>query len=353
VIEMNVREKTSQGPVISVVSPVHNEGAGVEEFVRAVVQQLEATEPAFEIVLVDDGSQDDSWSRITVLAARDPRVVGLSLSRNFGKEAAMRAGLDASRGRAVIVMDSDLQHPPDVLPELIDRWRDGAEVVEAVKRTRTDQSWPGRIAARSFNRLFSWMTDVDLADATDFRLLSRPAADALLGLPERSSFFRGTSTWIGFERARVDFDVGARRSGDTKWTARALLRMAIDAITSFTAAPLQLVTIVGVTFAVFAAGLGIQTLWRWASGAAVQGFTTIILLLLIQGTFVLLGLGIIGQYLARTHDEVKARPTYIVGRRTDAPIEESRTSATADHPWSPGTNEDGDAGRRGLAGPPP
>lgn len=238
----------------------------------------------------------------------------------------MLAGLETARGRAVVVMDSDLQHPPALLSELVQRWREGAEVVEAVKRTRTGQPLGGRIAARLFNRLFVHLTGVDLTDATDYRLLSRRAVDALLELHERTPFFRGTSTWIGFERERVLFDVDPRVAGNSRWGFRSLVRMAINGVTSFTAAPLHLVTAGAAFFGIFALVLGVQTLLRYLQGSAVTGFTTVILLVLAQGTLVLAGLGVIGQYLARIHDEVKNRPRYLVGKTTEGSTERFRTS---------------------------
>jgi polyisoprenyl-phosphate glycosyltransferase len=308
---------TTDAPELSIVSPVHNEAASLPTFVAAVHAALADLALRYEVVLIDDGSRDDSWVRIREAAAEDPRIRGLSLSRNFGKEAAMRAGLEAARGQAVVVIDADLQHPPEIIPAMVAAWRGGAEVVEAVKHNRPDQSLVSRSASRLFNWGFSRLTAVELSDATDFRLLARPAVDALLSMPERSSFFRATSTWIGFERERVHIEVAPRNSGKTRWSVRSLTRMAIDAVTAFTAAPLRLVTAAGIVFALFAVALGVQTVWRWAAGDAIQGFTTVILILLVQGTFVLVGLGIIGEYLARVHDEVKARPRFIVARRTD------------------------------------
>ncbi|MFA9429669.1 glycosyltransferase family 2 protein [Egicoccus sp. AB-alg2] len=307
-----------QRPTLSVVSPVHDEGDGVAAFAKQVAAVLDEHGIDFEVLLVDDGSRDDSWQHITDLAAQDPRVHGLRLSRNFGKEAAMIAGLESATGQAVVVMDADLQHPPDLLPQMVAQWRAGADVVEAVKRTRTGQSVLHQVTARGFNRLFSRATGVDLQNASDFRLLSRPAVDALCSLPERVLFFRGTSTWIGFRRTRLEFDVGDVGERTSRWSTRSLLRLALDGLTSFTAAPLHLVTVAAVVFAVFALLLGIQTLVRWAMGDTVPGFTTLLLVLLVQGTFVLMGLGIIGSYLARIHDEVKGRPRYLVAERVHA-----------------------------------
>ncbi|KUL28672.1 glycosyltransferase family 2 protein [Actinoplanes awajinensis] len=296
--------------MISVVAPVYNEGAGVDRFLRRMDEVLAGYE--YELILVDDGSRDDSWNRIAACAVLDPRIHGVRLSRNFGKEAALLAGLEHATGDATVVIDADLQHPPSAIPEMIRRWRSGAQVVEAVKRNRTGQSLSSRLGARVFNGAFTRLTQVDLVDATDFRLLGRPALDALLRMPEHSSFFRGTSSWIGFTRETVEIDIDHREGGTSRWTARSLFRLAVNGLTSFTSAPLHLVTGVGLTFAAFSLVLGVQTLVRWMQGHSVAGFPTVILLLLITGTFVLLGLGVIGEYLARIHEEVRGRPRYLI-----------------------------------------
>jgi polyisoprenyl-phosphate glycosyltransferase len=303
-------------PLVSVVCPVRDEEAGLNTFVREVSQVLTSTEIAHELILVDDGSTDGSWRAITELASADEHVRGISLSRNFGKDAAIMAGIAEAAGDAVVVLDADLQHPPELLEEMIELWQAGAEVVEAVKLNREGQPFPVRVGAAVFNRVFRRFTGVDLTGATDYRLLSRRVVDALLTLPEHSVFFRGTSSWVGFERERITFRTGSRAVGASRWTLRSLARFATRNITSFTSAPLHLVTLAGVLFAVASVLLGIQTLFRWVSGAAVEGFTTVILLLLIQGSLVLTGLGVIGEYLARVHDEVKARPRYVVADRT-------------------------------------
>ena len=304
------------GGLISVVAPVYNEGAGVDRLVSRLREVLAGER--FELVLVDDGSTDDSWGRIAGHGRADPRVRGIQLSRNFGKEQALLAGLEHATGDAVVVIDADLQHPPGAIPAMLRQWRGGAHVVEAVKRNRTGQSLANRAAARVFNATFTRLTTVDLVNATDFRLLSRTAVDALLSLPEHASFFRGTSSWIGFRRAVVDVDIDHREGGASRWTARALFRLAVNGLTSFTAAPLHFVTLAGLGFAAFAVVLGVQTVVRWMRGDSVAGFPTVILLLLILGTFVLLGLGVIGEYLARIHDEVRGRPRYLVQDRTEA-----------------------------------
>ena len=301
---------------VSVVVPLLNEAETLDHLIASIVHILEGEDLPFEVLLVDDGSTDGTWQAICDASAVDARVVGLSLSRNFGKDAAIFAGLREASGDAVIVMDGDLQHPTSVIPELITRWRSGAQVVEGVKRTRAGQPFAVRFGARTFNRAFSRSTGVDLTDATDLRLLSRAAVEALLELPEHAVFFRGTSTWIGFRREQVEFDVEPRPHGTSRFSVLALARFAVRSLTAFTSAPLHLVTLLGVAFALFSVALGSHTLISWMRGVAVEGFTTVILLLLIQGSAILLGLGVIGEYLARIHDEVKARPRFIVEART-------------------------------------
>jgi glycosyltransferase involved in cell wall biosynthesis len=304
-------------PLVSVVAPIYNEGPGVDRFVERLSAVLHGTN--FELVLVDDGSSDDSWDRICKQATIDERVRGIQLSRNFGKESALLAGLEHAEGDAVVVIDSDLQHPPSAIPAMVRLWEDGFQVVEAVKRNRTGQGLISRLGGRLFNRSFTGLTKVDLVNATDFRLLGRTALDALLRLPEHSSFFRGTSNWIGFRRTTIEVDIDHREGGASRWTFRSLSRLAVNGLTSFTSAPLHLVTIVGLGFAVFAVLLGAQTLIRWVRGGSVAGFPTVILLLLVLGTFILLGLGVIGEYLARIHEEVRARPRYLVQEKSEAP----------------------------------
>jgi glycosyltransferase involved in cell wall biosynthesis len=324
------------GPLVSVVAPIYNEGDGVDRFVRRLGEVLGGAGLRYELVLVDDGSADDSWDRVVRHNLVDARVRGVQLSRNFGKESAVLAGLEHAGGDLVVVIDSDLQHPPTAIPDMIRCWREGAHVVEAVKRNRTGQSIGQRITAKIFNATFTRLTTVDLVNATDFRLMSRQAVDALLSMPEHSSFFRGTSSWIGFRRATIEIDIDHREGGASRWTFSSLSRLAVNGLTSFTSAPLHLVTIVGLTFAGFSVALGIQTLVRWIQGGSVAGFPTVILLLLVMGTFILLGLGVIGEYLARIHEEVRGRPRYLVQDRSvpPAPPPSPRRDALTDTPES-------------------
>lgn len=297
--------------LLSIVSPVHNESDNLDLFVSSVTQSV-APLGEWELILVDDGSSDDSWIVMRRLSASNRHLRCLRLSRNFGKEAAISAGLEKSRGDVVVVMDSDLQHPPVVVPDMVERWREGADVVEGVKKSRTGQSLPLRGASRVFNAMFSRAAGMEIQNATDFKTLDRKVVDAWRQMPERTLFFRGMSAWLGFDREQLFFDVPGRESGMTKWGLRELSRLAINGLTSFTSAPLQIVSIVGVAFGLFALVLGGQTLAQWLLGRTVEGFTTVILLLLLIGCAILLGLGIIGEYVARIHDEVKGRPRYVV-----------------------------------------
>ncbi|AKS43001.1 glycosyltransferase family 2 protein [Wenzhouxiangella marina] len=302
-------------PLVSVVIPAFNESSGLERLSSRVIEAVESCACQAELVVVDDGSTDDTWARLRQLSAADARIRGVSLARNFGKEAAVLAGLDEACGEAVIVMDGDGQHPPEQLPAMIEAWRAGVDIVEGVKKSRADQSWPARLASRLFNRIFTRLTGVDLTEAADFRLLSRCAVDQLLELPERAFFFRGLSSWMGYPTARIEFETAPRDSGQSKFGLFDLARYALRNTIAFTSAPLQLVTLAGLIFALFAVLLGLQTLWQWYSGQAVEGFTTVILLLLIHGSVVMIALGVIGQYIAQIHHEVKKRPHFIVKDR--------------------------------------
>jgi glycosyltransferase involved in cell wall biosynthesis len=297
--------------LVSVVIPAYNEAANLARVVDEVTRVLDGFDT--EIILVDDGSTDGTFDAARRLGTSDPRMKAIRFSRNFGKEAALLAGLRTAAGQVVITMDADLQHPPAVIPDLIERWRHGAQVVHAVKRSRVQDSWIVRTRAAAFNFLMARLTGFDLRDSSDFKLLDRIAVDAIIhDLPEHRRFYRGLTAWIGYETAAVPFDVGTRGGGEAKMSLRQLLGLAMVAVVTFTAAPLRIVTLLGLLTLGLGFIVGADALVSWWQGSAVSGFVTIVLLLLIIGSFVMISLGIIGEYLAKIYDEVKARPTYLI-----------------------------------------
>lgn len=304
-------------PDLSVVIPAHGEAAQLRPALAALRNALEDRPESYEVLVVDDGSQDATWQVLEEARADHPELWALSLSRNFGKEAALRAGLEAARGRAVVVMDADLQHPPDRIPEMLRLWsEEGAKVVSAVKSSRGAEPFLLRVAAAGFYSAFFRVAGCDLRGASDFKLLDREVVDALNDLPERGTFFRGLVPWLGFPERRVEFSVPPRAGGGgSRWSLRALVELGLTALTAFSAAPLRVVSYLGVGFLVFAAVLGAQTLWNWGRGVSVSGFTTVILLQLVIGSALMLSLGVLGEYVARIFEEVKRRPAYVVARR--------------------------------------
>ncbi len=299
-------------PDVSVVLPVYDEQESIGITLAAVREQLTTTGATFEIVAVDDGSTDATLARLEELSRTEPGLRVVRLSRNFGKESALTAGLDAARGRAVVVMDADLQHPPDVIPRMVALWREGHDVVSAVKATRSGEGLLYRALAALFNSMMGSAAGRSFRGASDFKLLDRQVVDALAECSERSRFFRGLVTWVGFRTAEVPFTVQRRVAGRTKWSVWGLVRYSIRNLVAFTALPLKLVAGAGFVTLVLAAGLAVQTLWRYLSGRAVSGFTTVILLQLILGGLLLTSVGIIAVYVAEIYDEVKRRPVFVV-----------------------------------------
>jgi glycosyltransferase involved in cell wall biosynthesis len=309
---------------IGVVIPAYREGQGIAATVSRINEILANHFANYEIVLVDDGSPDDTFARIQEIAATNRHVRGIRLSRNFGKEAALLAGLRTVRGDAVITIDADLQHPPELIPHMIQRWREGAKVVNAVKRDRNDAKPFYRWRASLFNRAFSGLTGINLVGASDYKLLDRQAVNILIdSFPEKMRFYRGLTAWIGLQQASVPFDVASRRAGSSSWSTRALLRLAMTALLTHTSAPLRLVTLVGSGAMLVGLVVAIDALWSWIQGQTVSGFTTLIMTMLITGSAIMISLGVIGEYLAKIYDEVKARPAYLVGSTCGDALESS------------------------------
>ncbi|MFT5686504.1 MAG: glycosyltransferase involved in cell wall biosynthesis [Myxococcota bacterium] len=282
------------------------------EMVEALIEQVKATMASvplsYELICIDDGSSDGTGA---LLRARTD-VVPVLLSRNFGKEPAMVAGLTLARGRAVILMDADLQHPPSLIPDLIAKWEAGFDVVNAVKSDRGQESLPYRLAASSFYRIISRVIGQDLRNQSDFKLLDRQVVDALLVCEERNRFLRGLVAWLGFSVAEVPFVVSQRAGGQTSWSFTGLVRYSTQSIVAFSSAPLISIAWLGFITTVLGVLLSAQTLWNYASGVAVDGFTTTILVVLIMGGTILVCLGVIAVYLAAIYDELKRRPVFVV-----------------------------------------
>jgi glycosyltransferase involved in cell wall biosynthesis len=303
-------------PLVSVVLPAHNEQAGISRAFDVIGGVLNGCNVRWEIIAVDDGSRDGTFGAIKVRGQGDPRIRGIRFSRNFGKEAALLAGIDAARGDAVITMDADLQHPPTLIPQMLEAWRAGAKVVHAVKRQREHDSAVTRLRAWLFNKVVSWLGGINIQNSSDFKLLDRVVADVIAGqLPERRRFFRGLTDWVGYRSIEIPFDVEERQEGQGKWSLLGLIELAVTALVSFTSAPLRIITFMGLLTLALGLLITADTLWSWFHGVAVSGFATIILTLLIIGSFVMISLGVIGEYIAKIYEEVKERPVYLVEDR--------------------------------------
>ncbi len=303
-------------PELSLVVPIYNEGEGVVPCLQAIRGVADGLGLRYELILIDDGSTDPTWEALTRFALAAPNTVLLRLSRNFGKEAAICCGLDACRGDAVVVMDADLQHPPELLPQMVALWRQGFAVVEAVKSRRAKEPLVDRLGSLLFYRLLAALTGVRLAGASDFKLLARPVLERWRELGESETFFRGLVPWLGFRRAEVSFAVPERQDGSSRWSTWQRFRLALLAITSFSSLPLQFITMAGILLFLLAAGLAVQALVLKWQGLAVPGFTTVIILLGVIGSTIMISLGIIGLYIARIYNEVKRRPRYVVATRS-------------------------------------
>lgn len=298
--------------MLSVVIPVYNEEKQIEKTIQQVKNTLTELNEDFEIIIIDDGSKDDTWQVLKALADGNLEVFALRFSRNFGKEAAIMAGLSKAKGCACITMDADLQHPPNLIPEMVRLWKEGFEVVEAVKKDRGKESPISRFSASCFYKIMHRLSGFDLENASDYKLLDKKVVQAIVQMPEKETFFRGLSAWVGYKRTQVYFSVPERKTGKSKWSLLKLFRLAITAFTSFSSLPLQFVTFIGVLFLLGSFILSIQTLIMKLKGWAIGGFTTVILLLLIIGSCLMISLGMIGMYIARIYNEVKSRPRYII-----------------------------------------
>ena len=308
--------------LLSIVIPAFNEEENICNTARVVQDVMTQAQIPYELIFVSDGSRDSTFAKILALAKEDNRIRGLEFSRNFGKEAAVFAGLSTIKGGCAVVMDCDLQHPPRTIVEMYRLWEQGYEVVEGVKNSRGKESALHKLFAGSFYKLISSLTGMDMENTSDFKLLDKKVVQVLLDMPERKTFFRAMSFWVGFKSCQVCYDVAERAFGTTKWSFFKLVRYAVSNIVAFSTKPLNIVSYIGIIALLAGTILGIQTLVRWACGWAMEGFTTVILLLLLLGGGILLGLGLIGSYVAAIYEEVKQRPRYIVRVDTDKLLEQ-------------------------------
>ena len=314
-LEKVISQNRTTESKLSVIIPVYQEGSHIRNSIRVIEQVLMDHQLPYEFVLIDDGSKDDTWLELKQMAGENEHITSLRLSRNFGKESALCAGLEYAQGDMILVMDSDLQHPPQLIPEMVKAWREeGYDVVEGIKSSRGKENIIYKLCAKAFYYIIYKTSDINLGQASDFKLMDRKVLEAWKEMPERAIFFRGMSAWLGFDRKQISFEVADRVNGKTKWSLLRLMRLAINAITSYSSVPLHCITVLGILMFLGAIVLGVQTLYMYFSGQALSGFTTVILLQLIIGSSIMISLGMIGIYLTKIYKEVKGRPRYLISK---------------------------------------
>lgn len=305
--------------MLSIVLPAYNEEQMVEKTCQVLTELMLQEQIEFELVFVDDGSSDSTWSKLQEICENNSYAIAVHFSRNFGKESAILAGLAHATGECVAVMDCDLQHPPATLVKMYRLWEDGYEVVEGVKKNRGKESIFHKMSAGLFYKIMTKAVKIDMSSASDFKLMDRKVVEALLNMPEKNAFFRALSSWVGYKSISVEFDVQEREAGNSKWSTKSLIKYALTNIVSFSSAPMQFVSFAGgITFLV-AIVLTIQTLINYFSGNAENGFTTVIILLLFIGSIIMISLGVIGYYISKIYEEVKGRPRYLVSKIVGTP----------------------------------
>ena len=298
--------------MLSVIIPAYNEELSVERAYYTISEILKNEDIANEIIFIDDGSSDATYKVIKQLSDKEKNVIGLHFSRNFGKEAAISAGLASAEGDCAVVIDCDLQHPPEKIVEMYRLWQEGYEIVEGIKSSRGKESKVRGFAARSFYSLISAMVGFDMSNASDFKLLDRKVVDILNRIPEKKGFFRAISFWVGFNKTTVEFEVSERLEGESKWSTAGLLKYAVSNISAYSTAPMQIVTVLGIIMLFITVVFAVWALIDKFCGIAMEGMTTVILILIFIGSIMMISLGIIGYYVARIYEEIKGRPKYIV-----------------------------------------
>lgn len=302
--------------MISIIIPSYNEEGNIEHTADVVAEIMEKNNIDYEMVFVNDGSKDRTWEILSDLASGREHITAVNFSRNFGKESAIFAGLETAKGDACVLMDCDLQHPPEVIVEMYNIWKNNdVDIVEGRKKSRGKENPIYKKFSLLFYKMINKSSGLDMTAASDFKLLDRKVVDSLNRMPERLTFFRALSSWVGFKTENVYFEVAERAEGESKWSAKALFKYAVNSITSFTTAPLQIVTVLGIITFIVSVVLGIQTLYNKIWGNSAAGFPTVIILQLLTTSIIMFSLGIIGYYISKIYEEVKNRPRYIISEK--------------------------------------
>lgn len=301
--------------MLSVIIPAYNEEQMIAITANTIHNLLNRAEIEHEIIFINDGSKDKTWLHIQQVSKAYNQIRGISFSRNFGKESAIFAGITEAIGDACVVIDCDLQHPPQKIIDMYRLWEQGYEVVEGVKSDRGKENSVYKLASHTFYQMISSATGIDMSNSSDFKLLDRKVMDILKMIPEKNIFFRAMSSWVGFRTAQVYYEVQERQAGETKWSTKALIKYAVTNITSFTTAPMQIVTILGILMFIGGVSLSILTIMSKLEGRAADGLTTVIILQCLIGSVIMTSIGIVGHYIAKIYEEVKRRPRYIIAER--------------------------------------
>lgn len=297
---------------VDIIIPCFNEEKNIVHIVNEISKSVESLDYSCSLLFVDDGSTDKTATNIREIMNKRKDINIIRFSRNFGKEAAIAAALHYCKADAAIIIDADLQHPPRLIPELIAEWENGSDIVNAIKIKRSEKSFLKNFSSISFNKLMSFLTDMDFADASDFKLLSRKAIRIINLMDEKSRFFRGLTNWIGLKHSTIEFETQERMYGKTKWNRFKLFQLSLDAITSYSSKPLHVVTFLGIGTFLFSFFMGMQTLYNKLFGHAVTGFTTVIVIILLFSSIIMISIGILGLYLSKIFTEVKNRPIFII-----------------------------------------
>lgn len=302
---------------LSIIVPAYNEEKSINKTAEVISGLMVNAGIDYELLFINDGSKDNTWLEIMWQAESNKNIKGVSFSRNFGKEAAIFAGLDNCIGNCAVVIDCDLQHPPEKIVEMYKLWEEGYEVVEGVKNSRGNESAIHKFVVGIFYKIMSNITNIDMKNASDFKLMDRKVIETLKSMPERNTFFRALSSWCGFKSTKLFFDVREREEGESKWSTKSLVKYALNNITSFSVLPMQIVTFFGAFFFLFAVILGIQSIVYKIIGKALEGFITVICIELLVGSICMINMGIMGVYIAKMYEEIKGRPRYIAASKVN------------------------------------